>query len=67
MLHIYVFLVTPLGARIPHGVAGRKPAKSRVFIRETARQLGTAQISRFNLSMTLLVGIRAQCSLGKSQ
>ena len=66
VLHLHVLLVAPLGAS-HMAQAGTDQHQSGVAVREATHHTGTAADPRFSRSITLLVRIRVQCSLGKSQ
>ena len=81
VLHVHVLLVAPLGTS-HMAQPGTDQHESRVTVRETANHTGAAAdlpVQTFNdivgadaspvfsRSMTLLVRMRVQCSLGKSQ
>ena len=66
VLRVHVILVAPLGAR--HMAKPRADQhQGGISIGERPHHASPAAISRFSRSITLLVRIRVQCSLGKSQ
>ena len=63
VLHVPVLLVVPLGAS-HMAQLGIDQHQSGVSVREVPHHTGAAADLPFSLSMTLLVRIRVQCSLG---
>lgn len=66
MLHVHVLLVVPLGTG-HMAQPGTDQYESGVTVPESTLHTGAAVISLFSHSLTVLVRIRVQYSLGKSQ
>ena len=66
VLHVHIFFVAPLRARYM-AKPGANQHQSRVAVRERSHHAGSADLTVQRRSITLLVRMRVQCSLGKSQ